>query len=139
MIYEDIFNQTVTVLNKLRRADNNSGKDIWVKTVLHNVAWYTKSAVKADGTSADISTYKIILIPFNSKYRPYSQWKTDHFDTFSMSVGDYILMGEIDDSINADNIIKTISKYDADVCIVKHISELHKRFNAQVQLKIEGV
>lgn len=71
----NIYNQTVTILNKLKRTDGITGVDVWYKTVLHDVAWYTDSARSAGGSSVYIGTYIKVFIPFHDEYLPYMEWK----------------------------------------------------------------
>lgn len=137
----DIYNETITIFNKLRRSDSALGKDVWYKTVLHNAAWYTDSARSAGGQNVYIGSYITILIPFGNRYKPYLEWKEPgcQNDYFTASLGDYIVKGVVDEIITADNIVKTLEKYGENVCLVRHHNELHDRFGAKVQLKIQGV
>ena len=138
---KDIYNETITILNKLRRTDSGTGRDIWHKTVLHNVAWYTDSARSAGGSAVYIGSYITVLIPFHDNYLPYIEWKEPGMQDghYTISLSDYIIKGEVTENITADNIVKSIEKYGENVCLVKHHNELHDRFGARVQLKIQGV
>lgn len=138
---KDIYNETITILNKLRRTDSSTGKDIWYKTVLHNVAWYTDSARSAGGSAVYIGSYITVLIPFHDNYLPYIEWKLPGMQEgrYTISLSDYIIKGEVPENITADNIVKSLEKYGENVCLVKHHNELHDRFGARVQLKIQGV
>ena len=138
---KDIYSETVTIFNKLRRSDSTLGKDVWHKTVLHDVAWYTDSARSAGGQNVYIGSYITILIPFGHNYKPYIEWKEpgNQDGYFTASLGDYIVKGVVTENITADNIVKTLEKYGEDVCLVRHHNELHNRLGAKVQLKIQGV
>jgi hypothetical protein len=138
---EHIYNETVTILNKLRRADAGGNTDLWYKTILYNVAWYTDSARSAGGSAVYIGTYNTILIPFNDKYLPYMEWKTkaNRGEYFTISNSDYIVRGIVSEEINANNVVAVMQKYGEDICLVKHHNENHNRFGAKVQLKIQGV
>ena len=138
---ESIYNQTVTVLNKLKRTDSSTKLDVWHKYVLHDVAWYTKSARSAGGSQVFIGSYITLLIPFHDDYLPYKEWKEPGAQDgkFTISTGDYIILGEVDENFTAETIVKQLEKYGEDVCLVRHHNELHDRFGARVQLKIEGV
>lgn len=138
---KDIYNETITIFNKLRRDDSITGRDVWHKTVIHNAAWYTDSARSAGGSAVYIGSYITILIPFENNYLPYIEWKKPGMQDghYTMSLSDYVVKGEVTESITADNIVKTLEKYGEDVCLVKHHNELHNRFGATVQLKIQGV
>ena len=138
---KDIYNETITIFNKLRRDDSVTGRDVWHKTVIKNAAWYTDSARSAGGSAVYIGSYITILIPFENNYLPYIEWKKPGMqdDYYTMSLSDYVVKGEVTENITADNIVKTLEKYGEDVCLVKHHNELHDRFGATVQLKIQGV
>lgn len=138
---KNIYNQRVTILNKLKRTDSLTAKDVWYKTVLDDVAWYASAERTATSSAVFIGTYIKVLIPFHNEYLPYIQWKEtgNQDENFTMSLGDYIILGDVPEEITADNVIKTIQKYGDNVCQVKHFQENHKRFGAFVQLMVEGV
>lgn len=137
----NIYKETVTILNKLKRTDSLTGKDVWFKTVLTDVVWYTEVEREATGNSVYIGTYVKVLIPFHDEYVPYIDWKKpgNQDGHYTMSMGDYIVKGEVPEEVNADNIVKVMQTYGENVCLVKHHKENYNRFGATVQLKIEGV
>lgn len=137
----NIYNQTITILNKLKREHTESGKDEWYKTVLTDVAWYTDSARSAGNHDVYIGTYITVLIPFHDEYVDYLDWKEmrDKDKFYTMSTGDYIINGLVPDEITADNIVKTLQKYGERVCLVRHHNANYDRFGATVQLKVQGV
>lgn len=138
---ENIYNQRVTILNKLKRTDSKTGVDVWRKSTVDDVVWYTKSARSAGSSSVFIGTYITVLFPFNSRYLPYMEWKKpgNQEGHFTMSSGDYIILGDVPENITANNIIKVLEQYGENVCQVKHHNANYKRFGARVQLKVEGV
>lgn len=138
---ENIYNQRVTILNKLKRTDSKTGVDVWRKSTVDDVVWYTKSARSAGSSSVFIGTYITVLFPFNTRYLPYMEWKKpgNQEEHFTMSSGDYIILGDVPENITANNIIKVLEQYGENVCQVKHHNANYKRFGARVQLKVEGV
>ena len=138
---ENIYNQRVTILNKLKRTDSKTGVDVWRKSTVDDVVWYTKSARSAGSSSVFIGTYITVLFPFNSRYLHYMEWKKpgNQDEHFTMSCGDYIILGDVPENITANNIIKVLEQYGENVCQVKHHNANYKRFGARVQLKVEGV
>lgn len=138
---KDIYNETITIFNKLRRNDSITGMDVWHKTVIHNAVWYTDSARSAGGQNVYIGSYITILIPFDNNYLPYLDWKEPGMQDghYTMSLSDYVIKGLVTEDVNANNIVKTLEKYGENVCLVKHHNELHDRFGATVQLKVQGV
>lgn len=138
---ENIYNQTITILNKLRREDNDGKTDVWYKTVVDNAVWYTDSARSAGSNAVYIGSYITILLPFHDEYMDYEEWKkqVNKDELFTVSVGDYIIKGTIEDEVNANNIVKVTQKYGENVCLVRHHNANYNRFGARVQLKIQGV
>lgn len=138
---KNIYNQTVTILNKVRREDSGTNKDVWYKTVLNDVAWYTDSARSAGNHDVYIGTYITVLIPFHDEYKDYLDWIAlkDKENYYTVSTGDYVINGIVDEEVTSDNIVKTLQKYGERVCLVRHHNANYKRFGATVQLKIQGV
>lgn len=138
---KNIYNQKITILNKLKRTDNSTGSDVWKKFVVDDVAWYTKSARSAGGSTVFIGTYITVLFPFHEEFLPYMEWKNAGMQEghFTMSSGDYIILGDVPETITANNIVKTLEKYGENVCLVRHVNATYDRYGARVQLKVEGV
>lgn len=138
---ENIYNRTVTVLNKLKREDSTTGLDVWYKTVLTDAAWYTDSVMTAGGSTTYIGTYITVLIPFHDNYLDYMDWKeTGKQDSnYTMSSGDYVVLGTVTEDITAANVIATMKKYGENVCTVKNHKTLYDRFGANIQVRVEGV
>lgn len=141
-IYKKIYNQKITILNKLKRVDTTSGKlDEWYKHTVENAVWYEDSARNSGGNGVFIGTYITVMIPFSDEYTEYRDWKklTDKDSKFTMSSGDYVVLGDVPENVDASNIVKLMEEYGDRSCTVKHIKRPHNRFNAHVQLRIEGV
>lgn len=141
-MWKNIYNQRITILNKLKRVDTLNGKvDEWYKHTVDNAVWYEDSARNSGGNGVYIGTYITVMIPFNDEYTDYRDWKklTDKDSKFTMSSGDYIVLGDVPETVDASNIVKLMEEYGDKSCTVKHIKRPHKRFNATVQLRIEGV
>lgn len=140
-MFDNIYNQKITILNKLKRTDSATGLDVWYKTVIDNAAWYTKSARSAGGSTVFIGTYKTVLIPFNDDYLPYLEWRKpgNQDKHFTISAGDYIVLGDVIENITANNVVKVMEQYGENVCLIRHKTPTYNRFGASVQLKIEGV
>lgn len=118
---KNIYNQTITILNKLKRPDSNTGKDVWYKTVIRDAVWYTDSARSAGNHDVYIGSYITILIPFHEEYKDYLEWKVlpNKEEYFTFSNGDYVIRGLMEDEVTADNIVKTLEKYGENVCFVR--------------------
>jgi hypothetical protein len=143
-MWKNIYNQRITILNKLKRVDTDDKKlDVWYKHTVDNAAWYEDSARNSGGNGVYIGTYITVFIPFSDNYIDYRNWKQledkDKNSKFTMSSGDYIVLGDVEEEITASNVVEIMKSYEGNYCIVRHIKRPHKRFNATVQLKIEGV
>lgn len=141
MKINEIFTQKVTILNKLKAVDSLSKTDVWYKTTIENAVWYEKSQSSVNGTTVQIGTSIIVEIPFNERYKPYKDWKTagGQLGHFTLSAGDYVIVGDVEEDINSNNITKVVSKYEPQCCTVRHFRELPKRGLSVVQLYVEGV
>ena len=136
-----VYNKPLTILNKLKASDTLSKQDLWFKHIIHDGAWYITNESSVSGTSVSMSSKITVLIPYNEMYLPYKEWKleTNILKYFTMSNGDYIINGVLEDEINSQTITKTLSRYEPDVCSVKSINVLPRRGIETVMLKIEGV
>ena len=138
---QNIYNEKITVLNRWRRADSGDKLDTWYKHTVNDCAWYTDSARSAGGNAVYIGTYITILIPFHDDFVPYVDWKklSNKDDVFTVSNGDYLILGEVPENVDASNVVAIVEKYQPNVCLVKHVQQVHDRFGATVQLKVQGV
>ena len=140
MTLKPIYSNRVSILNKLKRDDGTSGSDEWFVTVVDNVAWYRNSERTVSNSGVYIGEYKTILIPFNKAYLPYDEWKNNTEGHFTVSEGDYIVLGEVTEDITAKNVVSVMKKLDkSKVCLVKAVIQREERFGAKVQVKVEGV
>lgn len=138
----NIYNQKITILNKLKQSDSTTGLDVWYKSnVVTDAAWYTNTERTAGNTSVYIGTYITVFIPFHEEYLNYLEWKKpgNQDNHFTMSSGDYIILGDVEEDITSNNVIQVMKQYGDLVCQVKSCRELHDRFGARIQLRIEGV
>ena len=136
-----IYNQQVTILNKLARTDSPTGKDIWYKHTVDNAAWYEDSVRTVLPNGVAIGTVIKVLIPFNDDYEDYKYWKklANREGYYTMSSGDYIILGEVPETVTAENVVAITKQYSDSLCTVKHVKKPHKRFGVNVQLKVEGI
>lgn len=138
---QSIYNEKVTILNRWRRSDSGQNLDRWFKYVIDDCVWYTDSARSAGGSAVYIGTYITILIPFHDDFVPYVEWKklNDKSGIFTVSNGDYLILGDVPEEIDASNVVSVVEEYQPNVCLVRHVQQMHDRFGATVQLKIQGV
>lgn len=119
MIYDvttlPTFRHSITVLNKRDGKDSQDHLDAWKKTVLHNCTWTEKqtssqSAHLADGAEVNKGADYLTRVPPSAKYRPYSAWKAD-MEGFTFSPGDYVIKGEIPETVTPENVQSVVNKY----------------------------
>lgn len=142
MKVKDLYNKTITILNKLDRRDSLTGLDVWHKFIIKNVAYYSEKVSNVSGNNVSIGQTFKIEITFNSLYKNYSDWKKSGNQNccFTVSAGDYIVFENIEeDAITPNNIQAIKNKYEPNVCEVRAFKELDKRKSNYVMLEIEGV
>lgn len=119
MIYDvttlPTFRHTITILNKRDGKDSPDHLDAWKKTVLRQCAWKqtqtsSQGARLADVVEIDRGADYLARVPPSSEYRPYSAWKAD-MEGFTFSPGDYVINGEISESVTPENVQSVVNKY----------------------------
>lgn len=134
-----IYNDTITIFNKLDGTDTVSGKEEVVKTVLSGCGWYSQAESSVSGTNISIGQKGKVLIPFNKGYLPYDEWKAEQAG-FTMRLSDCVFKGEISDAVTVSNLSKIYNKYKPNAIKVKYIDDLEERTGVpiKIQLRIEG-
>lgn len=134
-----MYDKTITILNKLPRTGTQT-TDTWYKTVLNNAEYQQKTITEVNGTETSFGKKIIVLIPFNDKFLPYSEWKNriDRGNYYTISEKDYIVLDEVvAETVTSQNIVATLKNYqDVEVRV---LNIANKRGGANVQIKIEGV
>lgn len=99
-----IYNDTITVINKLDAKDAALASDAYYPTVIRGCMWSDSTArtVDSSGTVA-IATAHNVQIPERENYRPYREWsKAESRDEFfTVRNGDFIVKGEVTDPITS--------------------------------------
>lgn len=134
--------KVITVCNKLNRVHSQTGLDVWFKHTLENIQYSIERVTTVNGTQTSIGEVFNILIPFDSNYVPYTQWKdlVDKNKYFTMNQGDYIFLDvDLEEEVNPNSIINLKNKYKPRVCEVRSITEVLKRPGVQIQLRVSGV
>lgn len=130
----------ITIVNRLKRTDSITGMDVLYNTILTDIDYHISKVTVANGTSISMGQEFIILIPFTNKYLPYPKWiKSDRTSYFTMSQGDYIFIGEVDEDITLSNIVQLKNKYSGMCCEVRSVTEAENKLGTKVQLKVSGV
>lgn len=139
---ENIYNDTITILNKLKATDSITRQDVWYKNILHNAYWSKTGVSNVAGTTVGVGEVIKVLIPFSDNYKQYNDWKQagNQDGYFTISLNDYIVSGEVVEDVTSSNVTQIMVKYGDMACTVRSVTECEKRISNQVvQLKIEGV
>ena len=134
-----MYDKTVTIVNKLKKADSGVGAttDTWKKTVLTNAEFHKKTVRTVSGSTVSLGETEIVLIPFGSGYLPYETWKLDTSKGFAMEPGDVIFYGTIAETPTSANISTLKQTYKN--CDVRTVEVAKNNGLAKVQVKVEGV
>lgn len=131
--------KTITILNKLSRKDSQTGLDVWYKYTLNDIIYKQDINRTTEGINVNIGNYFTILIPFNSNYKCYDDWKSS-LSGYTFSQGDIIVLDDIGDEIVNPNTIASLKqKYKGRICEIRAITEVPNKFGVNIQFRIEGV
>lgn len=133
---------TITILNKLKRQDSVTGLDVWYKTIFEDIKYSQTKVTTVIGTEVSMGQQFTILIPFTGRYVPYNDWKnsSNKDNTFTISQGDYIFLGiGLEEEVTPNNVLKLKNQYEPQVCEVRSIEEVPKKYGVKIQLRISGV
>lgn len=112
-----IYDDTITVINKLDARDASLKQDTYYKTVLDHCMWASKEArtVSSDG-SVNIGVVHQVQIPEAEDYMPYREWRKAEnlHESFTLRAGDYVVRGEVSEDISASTIKQVMALYEPD-------------------------
>lgn len=112
-----IYDDTITVINKLDAKDSALKQDSYFVTTLHHCMWADRVSrtVQADGT-VNVATSHQVQIPEAENYMPYREWKNaeTRADSFTLRAGDYVIRGEVTEDISASTIKNVVKLYEPD-------------------------
>lgn len=124
-----IYDETITVVNKLDARDSATRQDTYYATVIHHCMWADKvtRSVQSDGT-VTVGISHQVQIPENENYKPYRAWRLaeERQDAFTLSEGDYIFKGELEEEINASTLRSLVSLYEPDVFQIQSFRDATK-------------
>lgn len=124
-----IYDDTITVINKLDAKDAALKQDAYYKTVLNHCMWSVKQtrSVQDDGTVI-IGTVHRVQIPESENYLPYRDWKSadNRDDAFTLSTGDYVILGNVEEDITASNIKAVAKNYEPDAFQIQAFQDATK-------------
>lgn len=134
--------KVITICNKLNRKDSQTGLDVWYKHFLENVTYSIERVQNVNGTVTSVGEVFNILIPFNSGYLPYNEWKdsVNKNNHFTLQQGDYIFLDErLIEDVNPNSILAIRNAYKPRVCEIRSITEVPNRGFNKYQFKVVGI
>ena len=116
--------QKVTIINRLKSKDNESKRDIFYKKILDNCIWDKAKLANQSGKAIYYSNGYSVQIPTeqNCKYKDYREWITDIENSFTLSLDDYVILGEVTEDITPDNLKDIINRYSPNVFKISSIN-----------------
>lgn len=125
----EIYDDTITVINKLDAKDSMLKQDTYYKTVLKHCMWSTKTtrSVQADGT-VNIGTVHSVQIPESENYKPYREWRKleNRNDSFTLRTGDYVILGEVKEDITALSLKSITNLYEPEAFQIQSFRDATK-------------
>lgn len=113
----NIYDETVTVVNKLDAKDSALKQDAYFTTTIEHCMWLDKvnRTVQSDGT-VSVATSHQVQIPESENYMPYREWRKAEVreDSFTLRAGDYVVRGRVEEEINASTIKSVMKLYEPD-------------------------
>lgn len=134
-----MYDKTVTIVNKLKKADSGIGAttDTWKKTVINSAEFHKKVIRTVSGSTVSIGESEVVLIPFGSGYLPYEIWKSDTSKGFTMEPGDVIFYHVLTETPTSANLTGLKQTYKN--CDVRTVEIANDNAIAIVEVKVEGV
>lgn len=112
-----IYDDTITVINKLDARDAALKQDAYYKTVLHHCMWAVREvrSVSDDG-SVSVGTVHQVQIPESERYLPYREWRKaeNREGSFTLRTGDYVIRGEVAEEVTPSTIKGIAALYEPD-------------------------
>lgn len=135
------FDYKITVLNKLSAKDSVTKQDVWYKTVLNNCAFSSEIVRDASGTTVAVGNAFVARIPKSENYLPYSKWIENPDANFTLNVGDYVILGELDDSeiVVPNNIQKIYQSHKATAFVIKAFKDNTGTIELAEHYRVDGV
>lgn len=125
---KEMLPQTVTIVNRLKGVDNDSGRDIFHKKTLKDCVWMDKQIGSRNGNEMVYTNGYQVHIPKNqeSTYFEYNMWKNQENinDCFTFSIDDYVILGDVSEEITPNNITEIIEKYKPNALQIRQFQDL---------------
>ena len=122
-----VYNETITIVNRLDAKDAPGKQDEYRKTVLTGCMWYAQAtrSVQQDGT-VTVGTNHRVQIPASPDYLPYREWAKEQ-KGFTIRQGDFVVRGTVTEELEAGTAKRVLASYEPEVFQVQHFRDLSKR------------
>lgn len=125
-----IYDDTITVINKLDAKDSLLKQDAYYKTVIDHCMWTSQSVRDvSDSGVVNVGTVNQVQIPESEHYLPYKEWRKaeNRDDAFTLRMGDYVIRGKVEEDIDASNIKKVVSLYEPEAFQIQSFIDATKK------------
>lgn len=135
------FDYTITVINRLKGQHSATKQDVWYATVIHNCDFTVSVERAVNGNVVSVGGVYKCLIPKQSNYLPYNEWKSNPDGNLTFSEGDYIIKGTLaEDELPTPNTIQKIFQaHRPDAFQVKMFSDRTGTIELAEHYELEGV
>lgn len=110
-----VYDDTITVINKLDAKDAALKQDMYYKTVLEHCMWASKVQrdVLDDG-SVSVGVSHQVQIPESESYLPYREWRLAERreKSFTVREGDYVILGRVEEEVTASTVKSIVKLYE---------------------------
>lgn len=135
--YPPTWDKTITIYSKVKASDNTDKTDKWYRTVVRGCFWKSVQNRAVTEQGVTFSASYVCRVPLTPLYKPYDAFKLSPVG-FSLSLGDIIILGEVTDSMTAQNRLDIISSHKPDTLTIGSFTD-NARVNFLQHYLIEGV
>lgn len=123
---EKILPRTISVINRLKANDSETGRESFRVYKLDNCFWGIMKQSTQAGQAVNHGNKITVHIPKDQEfvYLSYDKWLTQPDDSFTLEVDDYIVQGEIKEDVTPDNITDILQQYAPNTCKIRMINDL---------------
>lgn len=124
----EIYGETITIINRLDAKHAALKQDVYYATVLRNCMWSdeSESGTSSSGVVTPSTLHKVQIPVDAGDYAKYRDWRKmeSREGVFTLRSGDYVVRGEVNEPVTADNIRTIVADYEPDAWQVKAWREL---------------
>ena len=134
--------KVITICNRLNRTDSLTGLDVWYQNKIYKCLYKIETLANIVDTKTSVGQVFEILIPFDSNYLPYEQWKStpNKESYYTLNIGDVLFIDAIiPEIITPNDIINLKNKLKHVACEIRSIVEVPDRTGVNYRFKVSGV